>query len=69
MRVFCRIVDRKFAMLKVKLVKSRIGSLPKQRKVLDSLGLRKMHTVKTFEDTAAIRGMIAKVSHMVEVSN
>ena len=56
-------------MLKVKLVKSRIGSLPKQRKVLDSLGLRKMHTVKTFEDTAAIRGMIAKVSHMVEVSN
>ena len=61
--------DRKYAMLiKVKLVKSRIGSLPKQRKVLDSLGLRRLNTVKTFEDNAAIRGMVAKVSHMVEVS-
>lgn len=54
-------------MLKVKLVRSRIGSKPKQRQVLDALGLRRLHMVKTFEDTAALRGMIAKVSHMVEV--
>ncbi len=54
-------------MLQIKLIRSRIGTKPKQRQVLDALGLRRPHTIKTFEDTAAIRGMIAKVSHMVEV--
>lgn len=54
-------------MLKVTLKRSRIGSKPKQRKVLDALGLNRMHKSNTFEDNAAIRGMIAKVSHMVEV--
>lgn len=55
-------------MLKVKLIKSRIGSLPKQRKVLDALGLTRLHQVKEFKDDASVRGMITKVSHMVEVS-
>lgn len=54
-------------MLKVTLKKSRIGSLPKQRKVLAALGLTKRHQTKTFKDNAAVRGMIAIVSHMVEV--
>lgn len=54
-------------MIKVKLVRSKIGSTPKQRQVLESLGLRRMHMVKSFEDNAAIRGMITKVKHMVEV--
>ncbi len=54
-------------MLKIKLVRSRIGTKPKQRQVLDALGLKKIHMVKTFEDNAAVRGMITKVSHMVEV--
>ncbi len=54
-------------MLKVKLVRSRIGTLPKQREVLDALGLKKMQQVKTFADTKAIQGMIKKVIHMVEV--
>ncbi len=53
--------------ISVQLVKSRIGSTPHQRKVLDALGLRKREAVKTFKDTAAVRGMIAKVSHLVEV--
>jgi len=51
----------------VQLVRSRIGTTPKQRLVLDALGLRKREGVKTFKDTAAVRGMIAKVSHLVEV--
>lgn len=55
-------------MIKVKLVRSRIGSKPKQRAVLDALGLKKIRQEKEFKDTAAIRGMIAKVSHMVEVT-
>ena len=54
--------------IKVKLVRSSIGCTPHQRKVLDSLGLRRREMVKSFEDNAAVRGMVAKVSHLVEVS-
>jgi large subunit ribosomal protein L30 len=54
-------------MIKIELVRSRIGALPKQRLVLDALGLRRMHTVREFQDTPAIRGMIFKVAHMVKV--
>ena len=54
-------------MIKVKLIRSRIGTQPKQRAVLDALGLKRVHMVKEHKDTAVIRGMIAKVQHMVEV--
>ena len=53
--------------IKVKLVRSRIGTTPAQRKMLDSLGLKRRETVKTSKDTPAIRGIIAKVSHLVAV--
>ena len=53
--------------IKVKLVRSRIGSTPAQRKLLDSLGLKRREKVRTFQDTPAIRGIIAKVSHLVAV--
>ena len=53
--------------IKVELVRSRIGTTPAQRKMLDSLGLKRRETVKTFKDTPAIRGIIAKVSHLVAV--
>ena len=54
-------------MIKVKLVRSWIGCSPKQRKVLAALGLKRIHMIKEFKDTPAIRGMVAKVPHMVEV--
>ena len=38
-----------------------------QRATLVGLGLNKMHRRRTLEDTQAVRGMIAKVSHMVRV--
>ncbi len=53
--------------LKVKLIRSRIGCNPKQKAVLDALGLRKRESVRVHKDNPAIRGMIAKVSHLVEV--
>lgn len=53
--------------IKVKLVRSRIGSTPAQRKLLDSLGLKRREQVKTFKDTPSIRGVIAKVPHMVAI--
>ncbi|EEB32484.1 MAG TPA: 50S ribosomal protein L30 [Desulfovibrio piger] len=53
------------AEITVKLVRSRIGTTPAQRKLLDSLGLKRREQVKLFKDTPAIRGIIAKVSHLV----
>lgn len=49
----------------IKVVRSRIGCTPNQKKVLDALGLRRREMVKTFPDNPAVRGMIAKVSHLV----
>jgi large subunit ribosomal protein L30 len=54
-------------MLKVKLIRSTIRSTPKQRQVLAALGLRRMHQEKEIQDNASMRGMIAKVSHMLKV--
>lgn len=55
------------AEIKVKLVRSRIGTTPHQRRMLDALGLKRLQMVKTFKDTPAIRGIIAKVPHLVAV--
>ena len=52
--------------IKVKLIKSRIGTTPAQKKVLDAMGLRRREMEKTLKDNAATRGMIASVSHLVE---
>ena len=53
--------------LKVKLVKSTIGAIPKHRKTIEALGLKKINSVVTHNDDVAIRGMIAHVRHLVEV--
>ena len=55
------------AQIKVKLVRSRIGKTPIQRRLLDSLGLRRRETVKCFQDTPAIRGIIAKLANIVAI--
>ena len=55
------------AQIKVKLLRSRIGTTPIQRRLLDSLGLKRREMVKTFNDTPAIRGIVAKLSHLVAV--
>ena len=53
--------------LKVKLIKSAIGRPPKQRKVLKGLNLNRLNKMVTLKDTREIRGMIEKVSHLVEI--
>jgi len=53
--------------LKVKLVKSWAGTPQDQRDTVAGLGLYKMNSEKILKDTPAIRGMIAKVSHLVAV--
>jgi len=53
--------------LRVKLIRSKIGTNPLQRKTLQALGLRKIRQEKTFEDSPAVAGMIERVKHLVEV--
>lgn len=54
-------------MLKVTLVKSTIGCKENQIANIAALGLKKIRDVKEHKDTPQIRGMIKKVSHLVEV--
>lgn len=55
------------ANLKITLVKSVIGASPKQRKVVEALGLKKMqHSVERI-DNPQTRGAIEKVKHLVKV--
>ncbi|MBU5308736.1 50S ribosomal protein L30 [Clostridioides mangenotii] len=54
--------------LQIKLAKSVIGTNQKQRKNVEALGLRKREQVIVKEDTPQIRGMIKKVSHLLEVT-
>ena len=55
------------AMLKVTLVKSTIGSTPYQKKVVEALGLKKLHHSVELPDTPQTKGAIAKVSHLLQV--
>jgi large subunit ribosomal protein L30 len=53
--------------LKVTLVRSHIGKMPKQRAVLNGMGLNRLNKTVILKDTPEIRGMISKVSHLVSV--
>jgi large subunit ribosomal protein L30 len=53
--------------VKVTLVRSPIGSLPKHKLCLQGLGLRRMHQTVEVEDTPAVRGMINKISYLLAV--
>ena len=55
------------AKLKITLVKSTSGAIPKHRKTAAALGLTKMHKSVIQQDNAAMRGMVAKISHLVKV--
>ena len=54
-------------MVKVTLVRSVIGEKPKTRATVAGLGLRKLHQTVEQVDSPSLRGMVAKVSHLVEV--
>ena len=53
--------------IKVKLVRSIIGTRDSHRATVRGLGLRKLGSVRELEDTAAVRGMVRKVSYLVEI--
>jgi len=53
--------------IKVKLVRSTISELPRQRATVRSLGLRKIGSVREHESSPAILGMVKTVAHLVSV--
>lgn len=53
--------------LKITLVKSPIGAIPKHRATVKALGLTKMHKTVEMPNNEAIKGMVAQVSHLVKV--
>lgn len=53
--------------LKVTLVKSPIGCVPKHRKTVEALGLKKVNKTVELPDNAAVRGMVNQVSYLVKV--
>ena len=55
--------------IKVTYTKSCIGYNKKEAKVLESLGLRKLNDTNVLPDNDAVRGMIFKVRHLVNVEN
>jgi len=52
--------------LKITLIRSMIGRPPKHRSVLRGMGLRRLNQTVELKDTAAVRGMVEKVSHLVK---
>lgn len=53
--------------LKVTLVKSPIGAIPKHRKTVEALGLTKMHKTVELPNNASTMGMVKQVCHLVKV--
>ena len=54
-------------MLKITLVKSPIGAVPKHRKTAEAMGLTKMHKTVELPDNAATRGQIQQIGYMLKV--
>lgn len=53
--------------LKITLVKSTIGAVPKHKLTVEALGLRKVNKTVEMPDNASVRGMVQQVRHLVKV--
>lgn len=53
--------------LKITLVKSTIGAVPKNRKTVEAMGLRKLNKSVILPDNEATRGQIRQVNHLIKV--
>jgi len=58
---------KKEKVLQITLVRSPIGYSQRQKNTVRALGLKRINQTVEQEDTPVIRGMIAKVNHLVEV--
>lgn len=53
--------------LKITLVKSTIGAIPKHKATVEALGLKKLNKTVELPDNAAVRGMCKQIQHLVKV--
>jgi len=53
--------------LKITLVRSTIGAVPKNRKTVESMGLRKLNKSVILPDNEATRGQIRQINHLIKV--
>lgn len=58
---------KKEKLIRVTLIRSPIGYEFSQKRTVRALGLRKMHQTVEHKDSETIRGMLAKVSHLLRV--
>jgi len=61
------VAKKKTATIRIQWIQSAIGSPEKHKLVIRGLGLRKLQQVVERPDTLSIRGMVAKVKHLVRV--
>ena len=54
-------------MLKITLVKSPIGAVPKHKATVEAMGLRKLNKTIELPDNACTRGQIQQIRHLVKV--
>ena len=54
-------------MLKVTLIRSKIGAVPRNRKIIEAMGFHKLNQTKTFPDNDSTRGAIRKIAPYVKV--
>ncbi len=59
--------NKKEKMLKITLVKSTIGAVPKNKAVAESMGLRKLNKTIVLPDNEATRGQIRQIQHLLKV--
>ena len=59
--------EKKAGTIRIRQIRSGIGCTEDMRETLRALGLGKMHRVTERVDTKEVRGMIAKIPHLVEV--
>ena len=60
---------KKKKMIKITLVRSPIGNTERHKATIRALGLRKVGSIVEKEDTLAVRGMLSKVNHLVEIES
>lgn len=53
--------------LRIKYVRSAIGRSERQKKIVRSLGLRRLNQVVERENTPAVRGVVAKIPHLIQI--
>ena len=62
-------VEKNANQVQVTLVKSTIGEIESVKATVAALGLKKIRSVKTFENSPALQGQLRKVAHLVKIEN